>query len=479
SVAELSDLGRARRWSEALGVLLARSPPGFEPRLASQWAPVIVACSASSEWQAALAVFCSSRQKGVLPSLLMLNSTLGGIAAGSSSWQLALHWLQESDQPAPNVVSFNSVSAALARGLQWGQCLALLSLQARSRVALDVISFNTAMSSLGGAGQWQLALSMLGQLKASLVQPDAVSYGSAIAACGRGSVRERSLQLLGEMRHLRITGQVSTYNAAVAAFARGQLWQSALWLVASQMRWARLSPDLVSYTSLARAASGGQGGRRENNMNQARLVQADRPLSAAVILAQMRSQGLEPNVFTYNAALAAATQVGRTEDVLWLSAEMRQQGLSPDGPLTPTGPAVAAAALSEGWAAALSVLAGLPEAGAAAMGVAARSCAWAMQWASALHLAWKMPRRRRAAEGPGLVAFLAAQSACQTAGHWPQLWLLLGVALRRGLAAAASDEAGLAIAVQELLRSCPKTAAGEGRAARVLQRLQICVRWCF
>ncbi|CAJ1328619.1 unnamed protein product [Effrenium voratum] len=232
---------------------------------ASQWAPVLKACSEDTAWQAAadLLALANVRTK---PSAHMLNFALRAAAAGAM-WEVALWMLAEAT--SANVVSFNTAALALARCAQWGQGLALLGAQRRASLQLDIISFNTFQHGLAGAS-WQLSVASLAFGVELRLPLDDASYSSTVMACARELQLKRALQLADEAQGM------SSLNAAISAAAWARRWQLALALFQRSSH-----PDAVTYTSLAHA------------------------MPAEELLRSMSQQRLQPNLLTRRALQSA------------------------------------------------------------------------------------------------------------------------------------------------------------------------------
>lgn len=148
-----------------------------------------------------------------------------------------------------DVVTYNS----LLQGLPWRRGVQLAELAISSRVQLDAATYSTLLSSCEKQFGWSFALELLEQRRSLDVQPDAAMFGSALSVCSRGQMWESALNLLAEARSARICSSLPLYNAALSSCER-RAWQWAFCLL-SQMSKDRLKPNVVTYGSLASAAS--------------------------------------------------------------------------------------------------------------------------------------------------------------------------------------------------------------------------------
>ena len=74
-----------------------------------------------------------------------------------------------------------------------------------------------------------------------------VSYSAGISACEKGEQWQRALALLSEMREAKLEPNVITYSSWISACENGGQWQRALWLL-GVMRDVKVVPDAASYS---------------------------------------------------------------------------------------------------------------------------------------------------------------------------------------------------------------------------------------
>ncbi|CAK0790319.1 unnamed protein product, partial [Prorocentrum cordatum] len=76
-----------------------------------------------------------------------------------------------------------------------------------------------------------------------------------------GEQWQRALALLSEMREAKLEPNVISYNAWISACAKGEQWQRALALL-SAMREAKLEPNVISYNAGTSACAKGEQWQR-------------------------------------------------------------------------------------------------------------------------------------------------------------------------------------------------------------------------
>ncbi|CAK0837722.1 unnamed protein product [Prorocentrum cordatum] len=133
-----------------------------------------------------------------------------------------------------------------------------------------------------------------------------------------------------------------SYNAGISACEKGQQWQPALALL-SEMRDAKLEPDVISPTMAAPALTDGESGgsglappsgpcEPHYNAGISACEKGEQWQRALALLSKMREAKLEPNgiPFSYNAAISACQKGKQWQRALSLLRDIRQMKLYPD-----------------------------------------------------------------------------------------------------------------------------------------------------
>ncbi|CAK0875286.1 unnamed protein product [Prorocentrum cordatum] len=107
-----------------------------------------------------------------------------------------------------------------------------------------------------------------------------ISYNAGISACEKGEQWQRALALLSEMREAKLDPDVISYNVGISACEKGQQWQRALALL-SEMLEAKLEPDIISYNAGISACEKGEQWQR-----------------ALALLSEMWEAKLDPDVIS-------------------------------------------------------------------------------------------------------------------------------------------------------------------------------------
>ena len=138
--------------------------------------------------------------------------------------------------------------------------------------------------------------------------------------------------------------------------------------------------------------------------------------SAVGLLEEMRRCGVEPNRFSFSAAITACAKSGQWERALALLEEMQQRGIEPDA--ISFSAAITACEKGRRWEPALALLEEMQQRGVApdviSFNAVISACEKGGQWKRALSLLEEM---QLCGVAPDVISFNAAIQACTTAGQ--------------------------------------------------------------
>lgn len=188
---------------------------------------------------------------------------------------------------------------------------------------------------------WKKALELVEEMeeRQGTCAPSGVTYSVAITACGNGGQWEKALELLELMRTKNMDINLITYNAAITALSKAakhsskdptaastittsgkefsqqqQLWPKVLFLL-DQMRSHGIEPDGFSFSAAISCC--GAEGRWEEALHLIELMQQGGPRT-------------RPNKIAYTAAIASCGKAGQVEHALRLFRQMREEGFAAD-----------------------------------------------------------------------------------------------------------------------------------------------------
>jgi pentatricopeptide repeat domain-containing protein 1 len=161
------------------------------------------------------------------------------------------------------------------------------------------------------AGLWRKALELLDEMEDNGVKPNEVSYSVCISACGNGGQWEKALELLYLMREKSMNINLITYNAAITALSKAS--KRSAKSRDKQMAAEQYAPDAAN-----------------NDKSSSTMVKdgTDDQLweKALDLLDQMRADGIEPDGFSFSAAISCCGAGGRWEEALTLIKTMKKGG---------------------------------------------------------------------------------------------------------------------------------------------------------
>jgi pentatricopeptide repeat protein len=154
-------------------------------------------------------------------------------------------------------------------------------------------------------------LELLDEMEDNGVPPNEVSYSVCITACGNGGQWEKALQLLNLMKEKSMQTNLITYNAAITALSK------------ASKRTAKFRDKQMATEQYALDAT-------ENNTASSTMGSSgiDDQLweKALNLLDQMRADGIQPDGFSFSAAISCCGAGGRWEEALTLINTMKKGG---------------------------------------------------------------------------------------------------------------------------------------------------------
>lgn len=224
----------------------------------------------------------------------------------------------------PDVRCYNIVLAAAAKaGGEEGVDSALNLFErmaepwtAKSDVPVkNLVTYNTMISAFAKGGRPQDAYTIFYSMKQAGIKPDKISYTSLIKALVEDGDIVGGRALLREMKENELESDVFTYNIVIKALCKRLKWYEAKNL-ASQMESSGVSPNSITYGLL---------------MNG--LLKAGKPHACLILFEAAyndpKTTALTENVQLYTTAITAASALGDYERALELVARMRKVGVKP------------------------------------------------------------------------------------------------------------------------------------------------------
>ncbi|CAK0858602.1 unnamed protein product [Prorocentrum cordatum] len=151
-------------------------------------------------------------------------------------------------------------------------------------------------------------------MREATVEPDAIfSYSAGISACEKGEQWEQALALLSEMREAKVEPDVISYSAGISACEKGDQWQRAVALL-RELWAAKLEPDVILIYNAGISA----------------CEKGEQWQWALLLFGEMREARVEPSVTSYSAGISACGKLEQWHRALALLGEMRHAKLEPN-----------------------------------------------------------------------------------------------------------------------------------------------------
>ncbi|CAM9780566.1 unnamed protein product, partial [Hapterophycus canaliculatus] len=186
--------------------------------------------------------------------------------------------------------------------------------------------YNACITALARCGRWRQAMAILDHMRytANAIEAAAAAAAGpeadATTSTNGATVRPASVPDV-------VRPDVVSYSAAITACGNSGEWRRALALL-RVMREQGVPPNVVSYNAAAHACVGGRRRNRESRLNDASAnakppgAEKDGWVLILDLMAEMREEGVDADVFTFSTAITACGNAGEWEQALVLLEEM-------------------------------------------------------------------------------------------------------------------------------------------------------------
>lgn len=273
----LDAFAQSVEWNAAGKVMREMELAGHELH-ARSFRGAIVAAANAGEWRVSWRLLKRMHSLGVETSSRspVIYSSVTAACGAAGSWEEALHALRMTSQKGlmPTRIAFNATLGALGKAGQWRHARKVLE---DMRQDSSAGGFRTPLKATGAAETSGMPLqgelpqapmraeSYRGRRDYSKVtpRPDVFSYTSVITACAKAGELERAVETFHDMRRARVEPNLITYNALISACGppRGD-WRRALSFV-EEMLNSGLTPDDFTLTTVIAACEAARGGEGE------------------------------------------------------------------------------------------------------------------------------------------------------------------------------------------------------------------------
>eukprot|EP00439_Symbiodinium_sp_Y106_P062000 s3086_g9.t1 len=167
------------------------------------------------------------------------------------TWADSLHVLHNLSSTAvqTRLVLFNTAFSKLRSLANWCKAVLLFESMEHMTVERSVVSFNALVRSFALPG-WLWSLHVLDLMSRSFVKADVITCNTAVSSVGTEDDWPRALSVLDKYQHYCMQTDCTTWNSVFSVVAKGT-WQPAV----SMVRSMGLQPNVVTFNT-ALAASG-------------------------------------------------------------------------------------------------------------------------------------------------------------------------------------------------------------------------------
>jgi len=194
------------------------------------------------------------------------------------------------------------------------------------QLPLDTYCYTAAIDACAKASDGQKAINLLDEMNAKGIKSSSVTYSAVITACGNSGEWRKAMDMLDVMKTKKMSINLITYNSAITALSKAakqfsprsqadtQLWKKVLSILES-IHGDGLEPDGFTYS--AAITCYGAEGRWEETLELIKMMQRG-------------GAKTKPNRVAYTAAIASCGKAGQADAALDIFKQMNEQGLSAD-----------------------------------------------------------------------------------------------------------------------------------------------------
>eukprot|EP00435_Cladocopium_sp_Y103_P041186 s1062_g11.t1 len=260
-------------------------------------------------------------------------------------WRSALFEVREFQRWSvePDVITRNSVAAALRQHWRWGH----LFLHQVSKDSRDLLTYNTTLSGSGpggsiwrlslavldellcdglladpfsfsannaceASGEWQQTQHLLRRLPTRQIRMNVVAFNSTVSTLDKSSEWQSAQFLLCVLRSKLTQAETTTFNAATSACQKSGKWQNAQAMLA-ELQARDIPSDVITYSSVISATEEG---------SQWRQVQS--------LMREVQYVSFHANLVVFNAAISACARAGRTRLAISFYRDLQKEQLEAD-----------------------------------------------------------------------------------------------------------------------------------------------------
>lgn len=249
------ELGRGRRWKQALEIL-KKAERSSLPLNEVVYHTAMAVCAKTGQSLEAQRLLQRMKKKGLGPGQMAYGIAISACARGQHMGR-GLRLLSEMKDAGkiPSPVTYAAAIAACSRCNSARRALELLDEMREHDLEPNAVTWSCVMHACARRGLGGQSLSLLEEMKARGVEPNGFNYTAAVVACGKEGLWVEGSRLISTMEREGMYPGVAAYNAILHSAGLAGEWQLSLELFEKMKRTKRrnAAPDVVTYNSLLQA----------------------------------------------------------------------------------------------------------------------------------------------------------------------------------------------------------------------------------
>jgi len=264
---QLVDLGRQRRWQDALSIFFSVAEPAAKLRTSA-----LAACARSLQLHAAREFF--------------------------------------KEMPERSIPDYNTMLSLFGRLRMIDEVEELSKEMKREGLRPTKFTYGSLMNAYGMVHDMAAVLGTLADMRNAQLEPCAMTYSSVLSACSKAGEKDQAQAIISEMYATTVEPNVGHFTSLICSCAKSKDEDRAR-AAFKEMQRRGLQTDLVAYTGLL-GCIGGPGAVKR----------------AEELLEEVRCAGIVPDATFYNQLLQIAIVSGEAARAHQFFSEMSKQGVA-------------------------------------------------------------------------------------------------------------------------------------------------------
>jgi pentatricopeptide repeat protein len=217
---------------------------------------------------------------------------------------------KDNDNTRLHEVLFNSMLDACVNARDLTRMAEVFGMMRECQVPVSAVTFGTLIKAFGQAARLDRCEDVWGEMRRAKVVPTAVTYGCYIDACIRNGNMEHAIRVFNEMGPDNCKPNTVIYTSLIRGYARFQQPDAALALY-KDMQLRRVECSSLTFNSVLDVV--------------ARHIPD--PSEMTSVLNDMKAARISPDIVTYSILIKASCTAGNLENAMSLFEQLKREGL--------------------------------------------------------------------------------------------------------------------------------------------------------